>query len=304
MGNSNLVYAVDIGGTKIDMGMVDDSGKILTRRITPAPKSPLTTVDLIVTNYNQMLEDLNSDQKIKSIGIGAPNIRGGKYGGFFEKVVVHLPEYSNFNLEDKLKEHFDVPIAIENDADAATLGAFKHSDFQFLPFLYLTISTGTGGGLLIPNDNNDPILYRGVNDEHPEFGHMPFSGKSKLGKKKVTLGCGMENCLDSYVGGNGILARYKVKPEKANINIKEEVAYNLAKGIHTISLFYGPKVIHLGGGVVNGWGWWFIDSVRDYLHQLHKKSPLMSCPEIYQSPLGLDTGLLGAAAIAFDLIKQ
>src|SRR3989344_3764573 len=236
MGNSNLVYAVDIGGTKIDFGIIDDSGKILDRRFTYTPKFPLNTVDLIVTNYQLMWEDLDPNQKIKAIGIGAPNIRGGKYGGFFQNVVVHLPEYSNFNLEDKLKEHFDVPIAIENDADAATLGAFKHSDFQFLPFLYLTISTGTGGGLLIPNDNNDPILYRGVNDEHPEFGHMPFSGQCKKGRKKVTIGCGMENCLDSYVGGNGILARYGVKPEDADEDIKKEVAINLAKGIYTISL--------------------------------------------------------------------
>ena len=219
-------------------------------------------------------------------------------------MVVHLPEYSNFNLKYKLKEHFDIPIAIENDADAATLGAFQHFNSQSLPFLYLTVSTGTGGGLLIPSANDDPVLYRGVNDEHPEFGHMPFSGQCKKGRKKVILGCGMENCLDSYIGGNGILARYGVKPEKAGEDVKEEAAVNLAKGLHTISLFYGPKAVCLGGGVINGWGREFVDKVEQCLRQWHSISPLMSCPKIYISALSSDTGLLGAAAVGFAKIKK
>ena len=294
---SDLVYAADIGGTKIDMGIVDDSGKILIRKVASTPAFPLEAVDLIIINYHYLLGKLNPNKEIKAIGMGAPNIRGGKYGGFFEEKVVHLPEYRNFDLEEKLKEHFDIPIAIENDADAATFGAFQHFNPQALPFLYLTVSTGTGGGLLIPNANNDPVLYRGVNDEHPEFGHMPFSGQCKKGRKKVTIGCGMENCLDSYVGGNGILARYGVKPEDADEDIKKEVAINLAKGIYTISLFYGPKVVCLGGGVAIGWGTKFINLTSYHLHKLHSLSPLMSCPELYISTLGSDTGLLGAAAV-------
>ena len=100
------------------------------------------------------------------------------------------------------------------------------------------------------------------------------------------------------------LARYGVKPEKAGEDIKEEAAVNLAKGLHTISLFYGPKAVCLGGGVINGWGREFVDKVEQCLRQWHSISPLMSCPKIYISALSSDTGLLGAAAVGFAKIKK
>jgi glucokinase len=296
--NDNFVLAIDIGGTKIDLGIVDHFGEIYARKIIPTPDNPNIAVNEIVSIFNDFKKNF---QNIKAIGIGAPNVRGGVNGGFFESIVVYLPKWSGFNLKEKLCEVFKIPVIIENDADAATMGAFLfgyEKSLDHLPFLYLTVSTGTGGGLIISNKNGWE-LYRGNNDEHPEFGHIHFPGVSKIGKEIIQSNCNIENCLDSYIGGRGIQLRYGIRSEEINEDIKDEIASNLAKGLFLIGMFYGPKVISLGGGVINGFGESFINLVKSKLAIIYSESPLMTLPNVVISNLRKDTGLLGAAAVGF-----
>jgi len=70
-----LVYAVDIGGTKIDLGIVNHLGEIPVRQVISTPKSPLKTVNLIAAYYHHLLENLDQNQEITAVGIGTPNVR-------------------------------------------------------------------------------------------------------------------------------------------------------------------------------------------------------------------------------------
>ena len=311
MTNVDVYYAIDIGATKTDLGLVDAKGNILQRKVVDTPRDPNEAVDYLKKALKEFVESQYGSydsikSKIKAIGVGAPNIKGGSNGGIFGTVVPFLPGWENFNLRETLKT-IGTPIGIENDSDAATIGAFLFDKNQVkmekLPFMYLTVSSGVGGGILFSDSNQSWRLLRGLNDEHPEFGHMPFFTKSS-GEQDVECGCKMKNCLASYISGKSIEKRYGVKPENASQKIKNEVAKNLGKALYIISLHYGPRYISLGGGVCNGWGIQFIDNVRKNMQAYYDNSKLMTPPELELCSLGNGAGLLGAAAVAIKAYKD
>lgn len=302
---ADLYYAVDIGGTKIDCGLVEKSGRIVSRTRYSTPKDPQDASKYIREALREMAKEYSGTSApphkiIKSAGIGAAGIKGGPGGGTFMPDVSNMPGWENFDLKKSL-EDLEIPLRFENDADASVIGAYFHyrksaSRSSLLPFFYITASTGVGGGLIISTPGNEDMLYRGKDSEHPEFGHMRFAGKSSS-RKHVMCGCKTEDCFVSYVGGQGIKKRYGVKPEHVSEKIKREVAANFADGLRVIALHYGPSRISLGGGIVHGWGSPFFKKVKERFLASYEKSPLMTPPEISVCVLD-DVGLLGAAVVA------
>ncbi len=308
----DIFYAVDIGGTKTDAGLMT-GGKILQRKTTATPKNPDKCVDWIYNALDELTKKQGSGalhkKSVKAAGIGAPDIRGGKNGGYFEKIVPNLPRWRNFNLKEKLQD-IGVPVVMENDTDAAAMAGllfdkYNEAETKRLPFLYITVSTGLGAGLLIEDSSCSWKLFRNRDGSHPEFAHLTFAGQTS-GIEDVVCGCGIVNCLESYTGGKCIKKRYSIRPETAAQKIKDEVAENLGNGLFCMIMHYGhlPRHVSIGGGITYGWGAAFVGKVRDVLLSNYKMNSCGAAPRgIRLCGLGTDVGLLGAGAVAMKAMQ-
>jgi glucokinase len=158
---SPRVIALDLGGTKLLSGVVDDEG-VVEKRVVSATDT--SSEDAVLVQVEDAVEGLMKDD-IGAIGIGIPSTIDQRRGEAIDSVNIPL---SDVPLRDRLAKRFGVPVAIENDANAAALaehrsGAGRGSHHMIM----LTLGTGVGGGLIL-----DGNLYRGAIGAAAELGHM------------------------------------------------------------------------------------------------------------------------------------
>ena len=187
------IGAVDIGGTKIAVGMVDEGGNVLSKAEFPSDGGDYGgCLDLIV---NKLRETARAAAvEISGIGIGSTgpvNPFTGEFGA-----VDFLPGWHGRNIVEDLERLFHVQAAMENDADAAVLGEAAWGIGKNKPkLIYVTIGTGIGGGMVL-----DGQLYRGVDGAHPEFGHHVIDPAGPV------CSCGFRGCWESLATGPAMVA--------------------------------------------------------------------------------------------------
>jgi predicted NBD/HSP70 family sugar kinase len=181
------------------------------------------------------------------------------------------------------------PFQVDVDTNAAALGEYRWGGLSAERFLYLTLSTGMGGGFLI-----NGRVYRGKGGVHPEVAHqsIPFHCSNPAA---VQCECGVPDCLEALVSGNGIRRIYGKSAEDLDPEEWQEVAYNLGQGLRNMAALYAPEIIRIGGGVAVGGGEPFIDAARAVMED-HLR--LVPAPQVGLSRLGYDTALRGALALA------
>jgi glucokinase len=190
------IGAVDIGGTKIAVGMVDENGRVLSKMESPTdPERYADGLDRIAA----MLRDTakNAGVEISGIGIGSTGPVDPIAGEFGD--VDFLPGWRQKKPVADLQRIFNVRVALENDADAAALaeaswGAGKHKS----RLIYVTVGTGIGGGVVL-----DGELYRGVDGAHPELGHHVVDPSGP------PCSCGFRGCWESLAAGPAMAAWFK-----------------------------------------------------------------------------------------------
>src|SRR5215470_5371350 len=185
MPRAHTIAAVDIGGTKIAVGAIEDQGRILSKLECPthAEQGYATALKRIV----KMIRDL--DTSIEGIGIGCTGPVYALTGEIGD--VNFLPGWLGENPVKDLEQAFRVTVAMENDADAAALAEAGWGAGQSKRrLLYVTVGTGIGGGIIL-----DGHVYRGVDHAHPEIGHhlIDPSGPASL--------CGFNGCWESLAAG-------------------------------------------------------------------------------------------------------
>ena len=287
-----MIGAVDIGGTKFAVGMLTGSGQVLAR--LEASSEPEEGLRAGLARINAMLQETSkqSGGELEGIGIGCTgpvNPLTGEVGR-----IEFLPGWEGFNLAAEIQQVFGVTVALENDADAAALGEFAWGAGQgSRRFIYLTVSTGIGGGIVI-----DGELYRGVEGAHPEIGHHVIDPR---GPKCF---CGAHGCWESLAGGLA-LARRANRPtaheacaaaESGDPVAMEAVAREaeyLGLGIANLVTLYIPDVIALGGGVMQS---------RRLFWKKIERTVRENCglvpfelTRLIPASLGRDAGLAGAA---------
>lgn len=189
-----IVGALDIGGTKIAAGVVDDTGRILacTECSTDSKRG---FADAIV-RMDSMLRDCvrKSGAAIEGIGIGSTGPIDPITGEIGD--TDFLKEWLGFNPVKELAQRFAVPVAMENDADAAALGeAAWGSGHGAQHMIFVTVGTGIGTGVLI-----DGKLYRGVAAAHPEMGHHVIEASGP------PCYCGASGCWEILARGSAMTA--------------------------------------------------------------------------------------------------
>ncbi|HPO91302.1 MAG TPA: ROK family protein, partial [Victivallales bacterium] len=152
-------------------------------------------------------------------------------------------------------------------------------------------STGMGGGFILNGK-----IYRGSNGIHPEPGHISINYRClKLDNLKCE--CGVTDCLEALISGNGIKRIYGKSPENLSEYEWEEVAYNLGQGLRNMVVLYAPDIISLGGGISYYRGERLLLPAQKYMLE-HIK--LVKPPILRISPFGYETALLGAINIAIN----
>lgn len=311
-----LYIGVDLGGTNIGAGIVDEEGSILVKDEVPTGSS--RPYDEIIKDMADLIGEILKQggyelSDVESIGIGSPGCIDNEQG---EVVFANNLNWKHVPVREELQRHIDLPIYLENDANVAGLaeavtGACKGVENS----VTITLGTGVGSGIII---GGRP--YSGSHGVGAELGHMIVRVDG------VPCTCGNRGCFERYTSATALIREGK-KVAKANpdsiiaksvegdldkISAKtvidaakagDEVAlevfdnyiYYLAMGIVTIINSFDPSIIAIGGGVSRA-GDFLLDSLKEKVkeHIFYKDMPYA---DIRLSELGNDAGIIGAAML-------
>jgi len=299
-----MIGAVDIGGTKIAVGMVDDDGKVLAR--TQAPTDPHAYSESL-EQIARMLREMSAKAgaELTGIGIGSTGPVDPMKGEFGD--VDFLPGWRGKSLVRDLADIFRLQVALENDGDAAALaeagwGAGRNRS----RLIYITVGTGIGGGIIL-----DGKLYRGVGGAHPEVGHQVIDPAGP------PCSCGFRGCWESLAAGPGLVAWFEKHASADEQHLKgitakaicdlarqgdelalkavEHEAFYLGLGLANLINLFAPDAIVLSGSVMKSAAL-FLDGIREVIRRGCRFVPSERC-ELTLASLGDDTNLIGAARV-------
>lgn len=210
MDKNKLAVGIDIGGTNTVLGFVDIDGNLISEYSIPtfAEQEYHQFFDRLINEIKNKFTPLANYYSLAGIGIGAPNAN-------YYKGTVEQPPNLNWgfvNVVDTMKKHFDLPIAITNDANAAAIGEMLFGAAKGMKnFIVITLGTGVGSGIVV-----DGKLVYGSDGFAGEIGHTTAIPNGRL------CGCGKKGCLETYLSASGfkrtafeILVNYN---SKSNLN--------------------------------------------------------------------------------------
>jgi glucokinase len=284
----SLYVGLDIGGTKLLVASADEHGTILQKTQAPTPHGLDEGLALLQT----MIAHVSNGQRITSIGAAIGGPLDWKSGIVSP---LHQPQWRAVPLKQLMEAAYGCPLYLDVDTNVAALGELRFGAEPADRLLYITLSTGMGGGFLI-----DGRIYRGMRGAHPEIGHQAIAYRCSH-PERIVCACGAGDCLEALVSGNGIRRIFQKTAEQLNDQEWQDVAYNLGQGLRNLATIYLPELIVLGGGVAVGGGTKLLDAARQVMEQ-HLK--LVPPPQVRLSRLGYDTALRGAIALAMQGVQD
>ena len=289
---------IDIGGTKIAGALVNDLGEILEQRQVPSPAhSAQQMEDSIV----ELIQELSQGNPVKAAGVAA--------AGFIDaaqSTVYYAPNiaWRNEPLKDKLEARINLPIVIENDANAAGWAEYRFgAGKSFTHMTMLTIGTGVGGAIIANGE-----LFTGGFGAGAEIGHL------RVQPDGLECGCGQRGCIESYGSGRALL-RY-LREETGNPALDANEGKKLLedgdpaawRALETLGRWLGiacaslsavldPQVYVIGGGVAAA-GEHLLQPIRESFLTNLSAQGYHPEPEFRIAQLVNDAGVVGAADLA------
>ena len=289
------MIGVDLGGTKVLAGVVDRDGNVEHRRERP---TPVGSQRELLTGLDEAVAELMRDD-IVAIGFGIPSRIDQRTGEIQGSVNIPL---ADLDLRDRMSDRFGLPVAIDNDANAATLAEFVAGAAKDArDMVMLTLGTGCGGGAVI-----DGKLYRGW----AEFGHMvvEYNGRPCQGS------CTGLGHLEGYVTGTAAtklaqeefgpavdshrLVRLADEGEPRAVEILAEMGRYLGAGIATLVNIFDPEVVVIGGGFAAA-GDFVLGPAREIVIR-DSLGDAGARVQIVRAQLGTAAGLIGAGLVGFE----
>jgi glucokinase len=290
-----LVIGVDLGGTKIAAGLVDGDGGVRERRERMTPtESQEALLDAL---EEAVAELLGAD--VAAVGIGVPSIIDRTTGRALGSVNIPLDDV---DLDDRLRARFGLPVAIENDANAAAFAEWRFGAGQGAsPMLMLTLGTGVGGGVVFGGQ-----LLRGL----AEFGHIVIEhdGRPCQGT------CTGRGHLEAYVSGTAAtaaaraafgpaadayrLVRLANEGDAQAIGILREIGERLGSGIGTLVNVFDPELVVVGGGFAAA-GDLILEPARAVARR-EAVGPAKERVQVVRGKLGTAAGIVGAALVGLE----
>ena len=276
----DIYIGLDIGGTKLMTAAFDADFNELKRLKHPTPILFDEGIELL----HRSIQEIAGNNRILGIGAAA----GGPLNSVTGVISpLHQPNWKNIPLKSIMEKRWECPFYVDVDTNVGAIGEYHLGNYSEQYFLYITLSTGVGGGFLVNGK-----IYQGKC--HPEIGHQSINFRCSH-PEKIHCECGVEDCLEALVSGNGIRRIYGKPAEELSAEEWEEVAYNIGQGIRNITSILSPEIIIFGGGISVGGGEMLLKKIEKYLK---KGLRLVQPPKLQLSCHGYDTALIGAAYIA------
>jgi glucokinase len=319
--NREVLVGIDLGGTNIKVGVFTSHMHLLARDTVPTEAA--RGHDHVIGRIIKLATDVlartgNEMRKVRAVGIGAPgpaNIAEGVVAS-----VPNMPGFENIPIKKILSDKMGVPVAFENDANAACWGEFVAGAGKGVRDMVLvTLGTGIGGGVI----SNGRLLH-GFEDSAAELGHTIIYPGGRL------CGCGQRGCVEAYASANstakrciealqegrpsslqgiiedkgGITSRHIFEYVEAGDELAAEIADGTARalGILCVNLVHttGPELILFSGGMTAA-GDALISRIRRFFDEFIWTSRREHV-KIAVAALGEDAGIVGAAALAREAV--
>ena len=326
MSNNALYYVgLDVGGSSMKGGVVDESGRALSGVSMPteAHRGQAFGLERMCETIRAAIAEAGlKREQIAAIGVATPGTMDIPAGIILDPP--NLKPWQNVPVRRYVQEKFDLPTAFQNDANAAAYGEFwagagkdAHSLVMF------TLGTGVGGGIIIGD-----LIVEGEHSHGAELGHM----KIEMTKPRQ-CGCGRWGCLEAYASATAVVKRthealaadggksalHAIMEPTGEITSKEvfdaavggdalaekiveETAYCLAVGAINMMHTIDPDMIVYSGGMIAA-GEEFLDRIRRHVKEMAFPVPAAKTRICY-AKLGSDAGYIGAAACGRLLFRQ
>jgi glucokinase len=310
----SLSCGIDVGGTKIAGGVVDDDGTVLEQLRVDSPASDVEAIEDAIAG---LVARLQVNHAIETVGVGA--------AGYIDKsrsTVMFAPNlaWRDVDLRAELEPRVGMPVVVENDANAAAWGEFVYgAGHDVDDLLLVTVGTGVGGGLVL-----DGGLYRGAFGVGAEIGHLRVVPQGRL------CGCGNHGCFEQYASGSALVRNAREAAAAGSLLARElldraggdvdgidgplitgaaregdqfaieqlaELGRWLGEGIASLTSVLDPAVVAIGGGVADA-DELLLDPMRAAFEANLSGRGHRPVLEIRKASLGNRAGLIGAADLA------
>ncbi len=321
MPDARHVLGVDVGGTKILAGVVDTDGKVVCEREAPcgAERGQDAVIRTMVEVSKAVLRDAGlGPGGVLGAGISAAGFCDTRAGVML--LSPNLPGWRNVPLARRMSEGLGLPVVLGNDANVAALaehafGAGRGVD----EMVYMTVSTGIGGGLVLGGK-----MYEGVSGTAGEIGHVVVEVNGRQ------CGCGQRGCLETLSAGWALAAQGRElarsgrapkllslagdKPEAITARevfdaaaageascetVLERGRLGLAMGLVSLVNLVNPAMIVIGGGVARRWDEYIAPAVNIMRERVAIRKSADDL-RVVPAKLGKEVAMLGAAALALQ----
>jgi len=320
----DLILGIDLGGSKILTAVVKSEGEVLSSNesTTRATEGQDIVIQSIVDSAHSAMKQVSCTiSEISAIGIGAPGISNPEAGILFTSP--NLPGWRNVLLRDIIQNKLDKKAFLINDANAAALGELYFGAARNTHnFIYVTLSTGIGGGIVI-----DGKIYTGAIGTAGEIGHMTIDDNGPI------CNCGNKGCWEALASGTSLAreAKRRIKEgaktsilkytegdlEKVTAPIIHSAAeqgdklardliartgYYVGVGIANLINIFNPELIVVGGGLSNIGDMLLKPAFKEAADRSYKEA--FQAVRLVSAGLGRNSGVLGAAAFALQEMKK
>ena len=312
-----MYIGIDLGGTNIAVGLLNEKCEIIHKGSVPTLKE---------RNYQEIVKDMADLAKkvteeagytladVKAVGIGCPGTVDSVNG---EVVYSNNIKMDHVPLVAEFKKHIDLPVGIENDANAAAYGEYIATGKKLDSFVLITLGTGVGSGAIINGK-----IYRGFNGSGAEMGHASIVMDGKV------CTCGKRGCFEQYASVTALINQTKEKMEdrpeslmhewikkkgkvngrtafecakagdKAAKEVKEQYIRYVAEGVSNIINIFQPELFVIGGGISKE-GDELLIPIKEFVYE-NDFNKYMPKTEITIAKLFNDAGIIGAALAAVN----
>jgi glucokinase len=276
-----LCLAIDIGGTKVDVGVVRADGTILRREKFATDAASPGLFDTLASAVARVRAD--HEVLVVGVGCGGPMDHGGALVS-----PLNIPAWRSFPLRDQLAAATALPTLVDNDAKALALAEGRFGGARGVAnYLSMVVSTGVGGGVVLNN-----VLLEGRDGNAGHIGHVNVCPDGHL------CPCGARGCLEAEASGSAIARITGRAPKDATDDVRHRTGYLVGTAVSSAAALLDFDRCFVAGSVALGFGETFFGAANQAVAECAKIS-FTTTLRIEPSVLGPDGPLLGAACIAW-----
>jgi glucokinase len=278
--STGVALAVDIGGTKVAAGLVDDRGGLSVRHDVP---TPVTTDAQVMWAAVEAAVDAVRTPGISVCGVGC----GGPMRGRLVSPL-NIPAWRDFALQDRLTAHLDIPVVVDNDAKALALGeGWTGAAAGQRDFIGMVVSTGVGGGIVL-----DGRLLDGADGNAGHIGHVIVEPDGR------ECACGARGCVEAEASGTAIRAITGRAPAEAPPELRMRTGTLVGRAIASVANLLDLRLAVVSGSVALGFGEPFFHAAQQEIDD-RARLDFSRGTRVVPGGLGADGPLIGAAAVGF-----